>query len=379
MQQARLFRPAPSHPPRLGWSRRARCHALYLLLATGISAASTGLTAESVVSVGITLPLKAQTSQQLSLSGSVSTPLDASLSPRISGLIAEVMVDAGDEVKKGQALLKLDDTLARLALKREDAALVEVQTRIAEAERLRREADSLSAKGNLPKSLAKTRLAEETLAKAQLSGARAVRAEQAERVNRHVLTAPFAGVIRQRLSAPGEWVEQGDIVFDLVSRESLRVDVLVPQHRLADVKLGQTVEVTVDAWPDRVFKGRVASRVSAADAQSRSFLIRVGLGEDAGDVLPGMSARVKFQWSGDSEGALSVPEDAVQRFPDGSTILWIVDEQDLAQRRSVQLGNEQGDRVLVLAGLIASDRVVVRGAKRLKAGMKVTAESVSGK
>ena len=325
--------------------------------------------------VEIVRPARAELNRQFSLTGSLTTPLHARLAPALPGLVAAVAVDAGDQVKAGASLLELDAALARHALTQAEAAVRAARIRRDEARRLRDEAKPLADSGSLSQSAWQSRQADLELAEAELIRLAAEQAQQAERLAQHTVKAPFAGVISQRLTAPGEWVDGGTPVLELVGLDPLRIDVQVPQRAFAAIRTGMPVEVRIDAFPERLFSGEVQARVPVADPRARSFLVRVGLANPDGELTPGMSARVSFPQA-EPASALSVPSAALQRFPDGSSIVWVVDEQKgvtRATRRPVTLGAERGDRVIVTAGLAADAQVVIRGQASLKEGQEVIA------
>lgn len=319
-------------------------------------------------------PELATVGQELALTGTVTTARDAALSTQLQGLVADVQVDAGDRVESGQTLLTLDATLAALSLQREAAALEEARTRLAEARRLRDEAQPLAERGSLPQSEYATRRAEADLAAAALARLKAQHAEQAEIVARHQVRAPFDGVIRRRLVAPGEWVTPGQAVLELVALDDLRVDVQVPQQRYRELQATQAASVLIDALPGQSLSGRIDARVEALDAQARSFLVRVAIDASPDTVVPGMSARVRFALPG-AEQAVVIPRDALLRFPDGSSMVWVLDEKSSVRRQPVTLGAQRGERVVVLEGLTADDRVIVRGNETLRSGQAVQARA----
>lgn len=322
-------------------------------------------------------PRPATLTDALSLTGSVGTPLHAALSPKTAGLVQAMRVDAGDRVKSGDPVVQLDATLARLNLRRAEAAVEEARARLAEARRLADEGESLASRGTLPKSVYLARRSEAALAQAALKGLEAERDVQAERVSQHTLTAPFAGVVGRRLKSPGEWVEPGTPVLDLVATNPLRVDVRVPQGRFASLTRGAAVEVRADADPARAIPGRIEALVPVADPQARSFLVRIAVDDPPAGLTPGMSVRVKFELAG-GERALSIPSDALVRFPDGSSIVWLLRSGpggESVTRRPVEVGAQRAETVVVLGGLAPHDRVVVRGNEALKEGEQVSASA----
>jgi multidrug efflux pump subunit AcrA (membrane-fusion protein) len=202
---------------------------------------------------------------ELALTGTLTAEQSASLSPRVSGLVASVHVDAGHHVKAGDVLVELDATMARLALAESEAAIAEGQARLAEAERLRREAQRLAK----TQSVAATQLeASESAVKvsaAALARLEAQRRAQVETIARHTLIAPFDGVVTRKLTEAGEWIETGTAAIELVAIDRLRLDVQVPQERYHDIGEDTPVDVRLDALPEQTFRGRILTRVPVKD------------------------------------------------------------------------------------------------------------------
>lgn len=340
------------------------------LLGLGLLLASCGLGAQP--RVAFQAAEATRVAETISLSGTVTSPRDAALSSSIAGLVEAVLVDAGDRVTAGQPLLMLDDALAKIALRREAASVREAKASLAEARRLRDEAAPLARQGSLPESEFASRKARAEGAAAMLSRSEAAQAEQAERLNRHTLRAPFAGVIRARLTDPGEWIATGTPVLELVATDNLRIDVRMPQQRFAALAADNPAQVSFAALPGQAFDAKVTARVPALDASARSFLVRLSLTDTAPMIAPGMSARVTFALPSTAQ-AVAIPRDALLRYPDGSSIVWVVDDNDQARRRPVTLGAASGERVLVTQGLSAGERVIVRGNETLKPGQAVLA------
>lgn len=312
-------------------------------------------------------------SDSLTLTGTVTSARVAALSPRVSGLVAHVYVDAGSRVQAGDLLIELDDALARLELERVKAAQEEGRIRLEEAQRLRDESQRLVADRNISRSQADTAEAEVRIAEATLVRLEAESRQQDELVARHRLVAPFAGVVGRKLTEAGEWVATGTSVLELVALGQIRVDVQVPQEHYDELKQGARVEVRPDALPQQVFAGKLATVVPVKDPASRTFLARVAV-TDAGEQLtPGMSASVVFELDR-SRGALTIPRDALIRQPDGSALLWVVVEEEgrnVAAPRPVVLGRSIGNAIEVRSGLEADARVIVRGNEALREGRSV--------
>jgi RND family efflux transporter MFP subunit len=288
-------------------------------------------------------------------------------------LIADLKVDAGHVVKEGDLLMSLDAELAELALQRVKADRAQAQAELAEAERLRTEAQALARGGSSSKSEAATRENAVQSRTAAVQRFDAQVREQTALVERHRLLAPFDGVISRKLTEVGEWVQTGTPVVELVETGHLRVDVQAPQEMFARLDDGVEVTVHLDAYPDREFAAKVLMRVPVKDATARTFLLRLAIEDPQKLAAPGMSARASFLFRGQAQ-VWQVPRDAVVRFADGTTKVWIVDGQGnaaTARGRDVKLGASLSDKIEVLEGLDGAAQIVVRGNEALREGQRV--------
>lgn len=319
-------------------------------------------------------------SETLSLPGSLRAVNDAQLSPRIEGLIAKLEVDAGAQVKAGAPLLRLDDRLARLeveALEAESAAAVASRD---EAQRRVDEAAPLVAQRSLPQTELAARRAALAEAEAAMNAIRARLAAQREHLDRHLLRAPFAGVVAARLVDIGEWVTPSSPVLQLVDPDALRLEVQVPQERFADIDADTRVEIEPDTAPGTRINARIDARVPvSASSGARTFLLQIVPSDADAALLPGTSARAHL--SLDRSAAIGIPRDALLRHPDGGYSVYVAVEAGgalRAQRRPLKLGRESGLRVEVLEGLREGEQVVVRGNESLQEGQAIQVRAAGG-
>lgn len=348
-------------------TRHPRLWAASLLLVAG------SLAAQAPVPVEVEpLPAEVPTAR-LSLTGSVSTPRVSRLSPDLAGRVAKVHVDAGAIVSAGEPLLTLDDALSRLAGDRTTAAVQEAEIAAREAARLVDEAERLVSRGNLPASQLDVRQAARAQAEAAVARLRAEAAEQQERIRRHVVRAPFDGVVTERLAERGEWVIPGTPVMAVLALNDLRLDVQVPQEHYGRLAEGTAVDLRFDHRPETVVPGTVIAQVPQASASARTFLLRVGF-DTALPVVPGMSAQVQLPLPG-LTGSFAVPRDAVLRRADGTATLWLVDRSvspPVARDLSVRLGAPRGALVEVRGELPPGAELIVRGNERLQPGQPLS-------
>jgi len=356
-------------------SHAAACwfRALMLFAITAGTACATSVFAQAVAPVTVVRAQSTGAAASLPLTGTVTSERSAALSPRVSGLVLAVHVDAGDRARRGAVLLQLDPALAELALQRAQAALREAEAQLGEAQRQYAETKELVERRLVPQTRLPAAEAQMRVAAAAVERLKAEQRQQAEIVKRHTVVAPFSGVVSRKLAEVGEWVETGNPVLELVDTQRLRIDVQVPQEHAASVRDGAPVTVTLDALPGQELDGKVSAKVPVKDPTARTFLVRVEVANAAKFMTPGMSARVEFELRR-SESTVSVPRDALVRRPDGSNSVWVVSVSgDIAtvSERRVEVGRTLAESVEVRAGLEPEALVVLRGNEILKEGQQV--------
>ncbi|THK41734.1 efflux RND transporter periplasmic adaptor subunit [Methylophaga sp. SB9B] len=307
-----------------------------------------------------------ESTETLTLSGSLTAERRALLSPRVDGLVKEVLVDAGYQVKQGDILLRQDAAIARQQLEQVKAATNEAQAAANEAERLVEEAKRLRGDNYISASELANRESNFMLSQAALAAAQAMQNTTAEQLRRHELPAPFSGVISAKMTEVGEWVNRGNQVLELVALEPVRLDVNVPQERFSEITTQTRVEILPDALPSRKLSGKITALVPVSNAQARSFLVRIVVDSEDVTLLPGTSASAVIYIGGDKAKGFLVPRDAVLRHPDGGRSVFVIDSNNRAQRRSVNVGSDSSEGIIITDGLTAEDLVVVRGNEVLR-------------
>ncbi|MDJ0918038.1 MAG: efflux RND transporter periplasmic adaptor subunit [Woeseiaceae bacterium] len=315
---------------------------------------------------------------QISVTGTVTSPRRAVLSTAVAGLVAELVIDEGHRVEIGEPLLRLDAELAQLALERAEAEVQQGEIAVDDAKRRFTEAEKVGAQRGVARTQIESLRSEVTSDEAALMAARAAAREQRAIVERHTLKAPFAGVISERNTELGEWVNPGDGLLELVATDNLRFDFRVGQENFSAISPDTPVEIAFDALPGRSIPARVDTIVPIKNPGARTFLVRVlADSADAGEALaitPGMSVRGRIQVDTGRRG-ITVSRDAILRFPDGRVTVWVIDdtgELPIVHERLVRTGFEFGGYIEVINGLAEDDLVVVRGNETLQEGQTVT-------
>ena len=248
-------------------------------------------------------------------SGYIVARRTATVSAEITGRVQDVLVDEGMVVTKGQELARLDATLAGIDLDLAKARVVSALAQIEglsadlrDAERVLARTSSLSKASNASEAeLTRAQARAETL-RAQLKGARADLevarisvARQTETVDRHIVRAPFNGVVIDKNAQPGEIISpmsSGGFtrtgVCTLVDMDSLEVEVDVNEANIGRVRAGQKVEALLDAYPDWKIPASVIAVVPRANRDKATIKVRIKLEQRDGRVLPDMGAKVTF-------------------------------------------------------------------------------------
>jgi RND family efflux transporter MFP subunit len=346
-----------------------------------------------VQTVLVESPSAAADGAVLNASGYVVARRLATVSSKVTGRISEVLFEEGARVTAGQVLARLDPATAladqRVAASGLEAArrgLREIEVRLADARKTLGRNRSLVEKSLVSRSVLDAAEAEVAALEARLESARADVgvAEARLAVARQDLDdlevrAPFAGVVISKDAQPGETVSPMSAgggftrtgIATIVDMDSREIEVDVNEAYINRVRDAQTVEATLDAYPDWKVPGRVISIVPTADRQKATVRVRIAFDELDPRILPDMGIKVRFlEERGDAAPpALKIPVDAVVR--DGeSTSAWVV-RDGRVERRVLKLGDEADGEVAVLDGLQGGETLVSKPSARLRDGGRV--------
>jgi multidrug efflux system membrane fusion protein len=345
---------------------------LYLCLALPAAAhAADAPRPVRVATVVFTQPVRAEI-----FSGAVQAHVQADLAFRVGGKVTERLVNAGDHVRAGQVLARLDPSDLQLSLRADESAVRAADAEAAEA------AAELARYRNLGSNSAAYLAAEFDRRRFAASNATA-RAEQARRqlslaqdqLAYGDLKADADGVITALPVQVGQVVQPGQTTVQLAHTAETEVVVDVPEDRLALIRGARDVSVSLWSAPDRVIAARVREIGALADPVSRTFSVKVALPADAGLSL-GMTASVRFAMPEGNPVALLPGASLVDR--DGTPAVWVLQGASHAAathavKCPVKLAGFRTDgSVALLSGLSPGDQVVTAGASLLRADMQVT-------
>ncbi len=331
------------------------------------------LQAQSAPSVVVTTVEQQQLTERVPVSGTVSTPKVSQLSTGVAGLVDDVLVKSGDTVDKGTLLLKLDPALASWSLKATQAATEQSREELSDARRRLEDVKKLRKNRAIAETELKNRQSEVRLDVATLKLRQAQQQQQLERLDRHTLEAPFAGVITKKYTEAGAWVDAGDAVLELLAVKGLRIDLQVPQGYFPRITRETPLQVRLDALGNQTIAARIGEIIPVSDSDARTFLIRAYPQQANLALTPGMSASAMLQLE-TGKLSLVVSRDALLRHPDGRISAWVVKSKDDSYQvveRQVKTGLAFNGQIEILSGLELGDQVVVEGNEALKAGQSV--------
>ena len=307
--------------------------------------------------------------ETLLVNGTLVANQSARLSASVSGLVSALHVDIGDRVQAGTPLLELDSELNRLALQQARASYRQQQATLADTRRQLDEASSLIAKRSIAASEVRSLESQVQVAEAALAASQSEVARQQALLERHTLNAPFEGVVSAKLTEIGEWVTPGTAVLELVGTENLHADFAIPQRYFPRINRETPLTVTPEAGRQEArIEARVAAIVPVNDPMARTFILRAEISESG--LIPGMALQGSLLLQGEDEQPM-VARDALLRDAQGNVSVWLAEKQGddmVARRKSIRVAEGQSDPVVVLEGLSAGDRVVVRGNEGLQDG-----------
>jgi membrane fusion protein (multidrug efflux system) len=299
--------------------------------------------------------------------GSLRAERGVDVTPQVEGLVTGLHFDSGDKVAAGDLLVQLYTADEQAQLAGFVAARQLAELNFARNEGLIKQ--NLVSQFDFDASqteLQRTQAAEEGLRL---------------RINKKAIRAPFAGQLGIRKVDLGQYLEIGDTIVRLESRDKIFVDFPVPQRVFANIRLEQPIEVTVDAWPGLSFAGQIKAIEPQVESETRNIRVRGVLENHSGNLVPGMFAQIAIQLPAKQQ-VITAPQSAIVYSPYGDSV-FVVDEvtdESGAKRQRVTnafviTGSTRGDQVEIKSGLTAGAQVVTAGQQKLLNGAYVNIDN----
>jgi membrane fusion protein (multidrug efflux system) len=283
---------------------------------------------------------------------------EVTVAAQIEARVSSIGPDMGDRVSAGEVLVTLDDADLQ-------AELREVEARVAKAHADNARAQLLSAKGIMAVEEAEKMRTEAAVFEAQRDVLRV-------KLARTVIRAPLTGAVAARDVSAGEIVKSGSALYRLVQDDPLKFRTPIPERFAGSLRLGQTIRVTVDAYPGRIFSGQVTRINPTSDAANRSITVEALVQNHEALLKPGFFAKGDLVYDQQGE-ALIVPESALTTFA-GVTKLFVV-KDGKAEERVVRPGVALAEgRREIVDGIVWGEQVAASNVERLEQGAPVSAQ-----
>lgn len=312
---------------------------------------------------------KAGDTRKLDYSGSVKARTEMNLGFRVAGKITERLVDIGDKVKPGDVLARIDATDYQLAVRTAEANLAAAEKGVETADLANKRSQQLFGNNVAPKS----QLEQAALTYNQAVSTRDAAVSSLDQAKNQVsyaeLQATRPGIVTAISADTGSVVSAGAPVATVAVDGEKEVLIAVPENNIAEFKPGKDVKATFWSDAELSLDGKVREVSGSADAQSRTFSVRVSLPNDP-SVLLGMTATVEADVSS-AATYVSIPLSALAQ-QQGKQIVWVVDRgAATVHARDIKVADFTGDGVHVTEGLESGDLVVAAGTQFMTENLKV--------
>lgn len=322
--------------------------------AASAPAGTPGASGPPAVAVEVTAASRMPLPRGVTAVGSLRSDESVTVRPEVAGRIAQIGFKEGERVAKGQLLFKLDDSVARAEFEQARANHVLARSKYQRALDLERQ-NFISAQardeaeGNMKVQQAAADLAQAKLVKTEIR-------------------SPLHGMVGLRQVSVGDYVKEGQDLVQLEQIDPLKVDFRIPEVFLTQTRVGQSLQITLDAMPGKQYEGVVYAISPLIDAGGRAVVLRAKVKNAGAQLRPGMFARVRLLLNQQADGIV-VPETALVPQGEEQFVFRVV--QGRAVRTKVDVGLRSDGKVEVLNGLAEGDQVVTAGQLKLRDGAAV--------
>ena len=339
-----------------------------VLLGAGCTKKKEEVKAEKIINIKVITTQKMPVRPYIEAVGTLQPWDEVIISPEVDGIIKEIPVEEGFPVTKGMFLLKINDIDYRLGVQTAEAALGQAQAGLNNAKIMFDRMEALYKQSGVSKQdfdNASTRLDVSTQdverAKAALSIAK-------ERLSRVILRSPINGMIKQKAVTTGMFVKTGMPLLNLIQIDPLFLTFSVTEKDVGTLKRGQDVVFSVDAFPNREFKGKVDIIYPNVDEHSRMLKVEALIPNRSLELKPGFFSRVMV-YTGAQKEAVLIPITSI--LYEGTKVRVFLNENNKARERYLKLGRKYGEMMEITEGLQAGEKLVVVGQNTLTDGVNV--------
>lgn len=294
------------------------------------------------------------------VSGTLRAKRAAALRAEVGGTVLEVLAEAGEKVRPGQALARVDDATLRDALAAARSGVVAARNAVQVAEANAKRARTLAEAGALAEQQAEQAEAALEGARAQLADARARLAASEQQVSKARVRAPFAGVVSERQVSVGDIVAPGAPLFTVIDPGRLQLEASVPAAQVALAQRGSRVDFTVTGF-ERAFQGEIERVNPAVDPATGQVRIYVDVNNDGGELISGLYAQGRV--AAESSTCPSAPAAAVDESSEPPTVMRVTGGKVERVAVEVSLRDDVAGAVGFRSGVKEGDLLVLGSAR----------------
>ncbi|SFV01908.1 efflux RND transporter periplasmic adaptor subunit [Pseudoduganella namucuonensis] len=303
------------------------------------------------------------------ITGSVQPERKADLRAEVSAIVLQVLKENGEAVRKGDLLVRLDDTSIRDSVNSADEATRASGQSLEQATRMLERQKTLRASGMTSAQALEDAEIRRNNAQSDLAAAKSRAATARQQLHRTEVRAPFDGVVSERKVSNGDTAQIGKELIKVIDPTSMRFEGLVSADKIGVVKVGQPVAFRINGYPGQSFTGKVKRVDPAANAITRQVEVLVEFADKAQPRVAGLYAEGRVE--SESNAILMVPDSALVRNGDNS-YAWRVKDKVLAKAPiTVGSRDERSGNWEVTAGLASGDVVLRTQGSNLKDGQKI--------
>jgi RND family efflux transporter MFP subunit len=309
------------------------------------------------------------------ITGTIQPERRADLRAEVSAVVLQVLKENGESVKRGDLLIRLDDTAIRDSLaSAQESARASTQA-FEQAERQVQRLKTLQAQGMTSMQALEDAEVRRNNAQSDLAAAKSRVVSARQMLQRTEVRAPFDGMVSERKASAGDTAQVGKELVKVIDPASMRFQGLVSADRMPEIKIGQAVSFRVNGFPQTDFVGKVKRVDAAANATTRQVEVLVEFAAGSAPRMSGLYAEGRIASSGTQ--ALMVPESSVVKVGD-SAYAWRVKDKKLA-KVPLQLGERDVRRgeYLLRSGLADGDQILRNPSGTLTDGQKVEFAAVA--
>ncbi|MGH7720435.1 MAG: efflux RND transporter periplasmic adaptor subunit [Gemmatimonadaceae bacterium] len=309
------------------------------------------------------------------ISGSIAPELEATVRAEVAGPVLQTYAEAGETVRRGELLARIDDTALRDSYLSAQSAVRAAEQAAQVARRNAERSARLEEAGAIAERDLEQANSNATTAASQLADARARLVLAQEQLQKTRVRAPFAGIVSERNVSAGDAVQPGGEMFSVVDPSTMRLEASVPAEQLDALRVGAPVDFTVNAFPGRTFTGKVTRINPTADPATRQVRILVSLPNAEQRLVAGLFAEGRV--SSETRNGLVAPTGAVDQRGLRPTVVRVKNGQVEAVEVELGLRDTKSETVEITEGVVQGDTLLLGAARGISAGTRVRVGAVA--